>query len=136
MVTVFGRSGSSRPVSEFSSVRVILFGGVFESEAVIRSNQLTLSTSSGSVFGFPAQISISAPSNETDWQDLTLTVEGSLLSDVEGSFVDKLTADIIVRLSMLAESANSRRDVADKALVHSQERLAMVESQYNQTLES
>ena len=67
VVTVFGRSGSSGPVSEFSSVRVTLFGGVFESEAVIRSNQLTLSTSSGSVFGFPAQMRISAPSNETDW---------------------------------------------------------------------
>ena len=136
VVTVFGRSGSSGPVSEFSSVRVTLFGGVFESEAVIRSNQLTLSTSSGNVFGFPAQISISAPSNETDWQDVTLTVEGSLLSDVEGSFVDKLTTDIIARLSMLAESANSRREVADKALFHSYERLYMVESQYNQTLEN
>ena len=136
VVTVFGRSDSFGPVSEFSSVRVILFGGVFESEAVIRSNQLTLSSNSGSVFGFPAQISISAPSNETDWQDLTLTVEGSLLSKAEGSFVDKLTADIIARLSMLAESANSRREVADKALVHSYERLYMVESQYNQTLDS
>ena len=132
VVTVFGRSDSSGPVYEFSSVRVTLFGGVFESEAVIRSNQLTLSTSNGSVFGFPAQISISAPSNETDWQDLTLTVEGSLLSEAEGSFVDKLTA----RLRILAESADSRREVADKALVHSQERLHMVESRYNQTLES
>ena len=136
VATVFGRSDSSGPVSEFSSVRVTLFGGVFESEAVIRSNQLTLSTSSGSVFGFPAQISICAPSNVTDWQDLTLTVEGSLLSEAEGSFVDKLTTDIIARLSVLAESANSRREVAEKALFHSQERLHMVESQYNQTLES
>ena len=136
VVTVFGRSDSSRPVSEFSSVRVTLFGGVFESEAVIRSNQLTLSTSSGSVFGFPAHISIFAPSNVTNWQDLTLTVEGSLLSEAEDSFVDKLTTDIIARLSMLAESANSQREVAEKALVHSQEKLHMVESQYNQTLES
>ena len=136
VVTVFGRNGSSGPVSEFSSVRVTLFGGVFESEAVIRSNQLTLSTSSGSVFGFPAQISISAPSNETDWQDLTLTVEGSLLSEVEDSFVDKLTADIIARLSMLAEAADSRREVAEKALFHFYERLYMVESQYNQMLEN
>ena len=135
VVTVFGRNGSSGPVSEFSSVRVTLFGGVFESEAVIRSNQLTLSTSSGSVFGFPAQISISAPSNETDWQDLTLTVEGYLLSEAEGSFVDKLIANITARLSMLAESASKRRKVAEMALDESRERFHRIESQHNQTLE-
>ena len=126
VVTVFGRSGSSGPVSEFSSVRVTLFGGVFESEAVIRSNQLTLSTSSGNVFGFPAQISISAPSNETDWQDLTLTVEGSLLSEIEGSFVDKLTTVVVQKLTWLAEVGHSHQQIVQRSLDRSMERLNFV----------
>ena len=126
VVTVFGRSGSSGPVSEFSSVHVTLFGGVFESEAVIRSNQLTLSTSSGSVFGFPAQISISSPSNETDWQDLTLTVEGSLLSEAEDSFVDKLTTVVVQKLTWLAEVGQSHRQIVQRPLDRSMERLNFV----------
>ena len=131
VVTVFGRSGSSGPVSEFSSVRVTLFGGVFESEAVIRSNQLTLSTSSGSVFGFPAQISISAPSNETDWQDLTLTVEGSLLSEAEGSFVDKLTTVVVQKLTWLAEVGHSHQQIVQKSLDRSMERLDFIMNELN-----
>ena len=131
VVTVFGRSGSSGPVSEFSSVRVTLFGGVFESEAVIRSNQLTLSTSSVSVFGYPAQISISAPSNETDWQDLTLTVEGSLLSEAEGSFVDKLTTVVVQKLTWLAEVGHSHQQIVQKSLDRTMERLNFIMNELN-----
>ena len=131
VVTVFGRSDSSGPVSEFSSVHVTLFGGVFESEAVIRSNQLTLSTSCGSVFGFPAQISISAPSNETDWQDLTLTVAGSLLSKVEGSFVDKLTTVVVQKLTWLAEVGQSHRQIVQRSLNRSVEILNLAVNEFS-----
>ena len=135
VVTVFGRGGSSGLVSRFSSVQVTIFGGVFGSEAVIRNDQLRVSTRSGRVFGFPAEMTITAPSNETDWHDLTLTVEGSLISDTEKSFTGKLTAGVVNKLKMLAETANSRREVAKRSLDHSKERLNDIEDQYNQVLE-
>ncbi|CAI8033854.1 P-selectin, partial [Geodia barretti] len=61
VVTVFGREDSG-PVSQFHSVQVTLFAGVFESEATVRNDQLTISTSSGIVFGYPAELTITAPS--------------------------------------------------------------------------
>ena len=132
--TVFGRGGSSGLVSRFSSVQVTIFGGVFGSEAVIRNDQLRVSTSSGRVFGFPAEMTITAPSNETDWHDLTLTVVGSFI-DTEKSFTGKLTAEVVNKLKMLAETANSRREVAKRSLDQSKERLNDIEDQYNQVLE-
>ena len=132
VVTVFGRDDSG-PVSQFHSVQVTLFGGVFESEATVRNDQLTISTSSGSVFGYPAELTITAPSNKTDWQDLELTVDGSLLSG-NGSFVQKLTEVVTNKLRMLAESANSRREVAQMSLDQSEERLLGIDVRYNQTV--
>ena len=132
VVTVFDR-GESGPVSQFPSVQVTLFGGVFESEATIRNDELTISTSSGSVFDYPAEMTITAPSNKTDWQDLELTVEGSLLSG-DGSFIQNLETEVTNKLGMLAEMANSRRQVAQMSLDLSIERLHDIETQYNQTL--
>ena len=133
IVTVFGRDDDSGPVSQFHSVQVTLFGGVFESEATVRNDQLTISTSSGSVFGYPAELTITAPSNKTDWQDLELTVDGSLLSG-NGSFVQKLTEVVTNKLRMLAKSANSRREVARMSLNQSEERLLAIEVQYNEAV--
>ncbi|CAI8033856.1 hypothetical protein GBAR_LOCUS19095 [Geodia barretti] len=132
VVTVFGREDSG-PVSQFHSVQVTLFGGVFESEATVRNDQLTISTSSGSVFGYPAELTITAPSNKTDWQDLELTVDGSLLSG-SGSFVESLSEVVTKKLRMLAESANSRREVAQMSLNQSEKRLLVVEVQYNEAV--
>ena len=132
VVTVFGRDDSG-PVSQFNSVQVTLFGGVFESEATVRNDQLTISTSSGSVFGYPAELTITAPSNKTDWQDLELTVDGSLLSG-NGSFVEKLSEVVTNKLRMLAEMANSRQEVGKMSLNLSFERLRKTETQYNQTV--
>ena len=129
VVTVFGR-GESGPVSQFHSVQVTLFGGVFESEATIRNDELTISTSSGSVFDYPAEMTITAPSNKTDWQDLELTVEGSLLSG-DGSFIQNLRREVIRKVRMLAESANSRQEVAQMSLTQSMERLVVIEGRYN-----
>ena len=126
VVTVFGRGGSSGLVSRFSSVQVTIFGGVFESEAVIRNDQLRVSTSSGRVFGFPAEMTITAPSNETDWHDLTLTVEGSLLSDSEKSFTRKLTAVVVNKLTQFAEAGHLKERVARLSLERSKERLTAV----------
>ena len=70
VATVFERGEGSVPVSLFHSVQVTLFGGVFQSEATVRNHQLTISTSSSSgasVFGYPAQMTITAPSNNTNW---------------------------------------------------------------------
>ncbi|CAI8045412.1 hypothetical protein GBAR_LOCUS25116 [Geodia barretti] len=132
VVTVFGREDSG-PVSQFHSVQVTLFGGVFESEATVRNDQLTISTSSGSVFGYPAELTITAPSNKTDWQDLEFTVDSSLLSG-SGSFIESLSEVVTRKLRMLAESANSRREVAQMSLNQSEERLLAIEERYNQTV--
>ena len=126
VVTVFGRGGSSGLVSRFSSVQVTIFGGMFESEAVIRNDQLRVSTSSGRVFGFPAEMTITAPSNETDWHDLTLTVEGSLISDSEDSFTGKLTAEVVNKLTQFAEAGHLKERVARLSLERSKERLTAV----------
>ena len=138
VVTVFERGEGSGPVSLFHSVQVTLFGGVFQSEATVRNHQLTISTSSSSgasVFGYPAQMTITAPSNNTNWQDLELTVDGSLLPG-DGSFIENLSEVVVRKLRMLAEMANSRREVAQMSLDLSMERLEKTETQYNQTVES
>ena len=144
VVTVFGRGGSSGLVSRFSSVQVTIFGGMFGSEAVIRNDQLRVSTNSGRVFGFPAEMTITAPSNETDWHDLTLTVEGSLISDSEDSFTGKLTAVVVNKLTQFAEAGHLKERVARLSLERSKERLTAVNeaikrntlSTYNDTVEA
>ncbi|CAI8024254.1 Hemicentin-2, partial [Geodia barretti] len=68
-----------------------------------------------------------------DWQDLELTVDGSLLSG-SGSFVESLSEVVTNKLRMLAESANSRRGVAQMSLDQSGKRLLAVEDQYNEAV--
>ena len=136
VVTVFERGEGSVPVSLFHSVQVTLFGGVFQAEATVRNHQLTISTSSSSgasVFGYTAQMTITARSNNTNWQDLELTVDGSLLPG-DGSFIENLSEVVVRKLRMLAEMANSRREVAQMSLDLSMERLLATEEQYNQTV--
>ena len=135
VATVFERGEGSVPVSLFHSVQVTLFGGVFQSEATVRNHQLTISTSSSgaSVFGYPAQMTITAPSNNTNWQDLELTVDGSLLPG-NGSFIENLSRVVTRKLQNLARSANSRREVAQMSLDQSTKRLLAIEVQYNQTV--
>ena len=136
VATVFERGEGSVPVSLFHSVQVTLFGGVFQSEATVRNLQLTISTSNSSgasVFGYPAQMTITAPSNNTNWQDLELTVDGSLLPG-NGSFIENLSEVVVRKLRMLVEMANSRREVAQMSLDLSMERLLATEEQYNQTV--
>ena len=133
VVTVFGRDDSG-PVSQFHSVQVTLFGGVFESEATVRNDQLTISTSSGSVFGYPAELTVTAPSNKTDWQDLKLTVDGSLLSG-NGSFVQKLSEVVIRKIIDLAEIGHVHRRIAQRAVERSIEMLTATECQFNDVVE-
>ncbi|CAI8040802.1 hypothetical protein GBAR_LOCUS22688, partial [Geodia barretti] len=132
VVTVFGREDSG-PVSQFHSVQVTLFGGVFESEATVRNDQLTISTSSGSVFGYPAELTITAPSNKTDWQNLELTVDGSLLSG-NGSFVQKLSEVAIMKVTDLADVGHVHRRIAQKAVERSMEMLTATECQFNEVV--
>ena len=133
VVTVFDR-GESGPVSQFHSVQVTLFGGVFESEATIRNDELTISTSSGSVFDYPAEMTITAPSNKTDWQDLELTVEGSLLSG-DGSFTQNLETEVTRKLINLAEVGHVHHEVAQMALDRSTEMLITAESRFSDAVE-
>ena len=132
VVTVFDRRDSG-PVSHFQSVQVTLFGGVFESEATIRNNQLTVSTTNGSVFSYPAEMTITASSNKTDWQDLELTVEGSLLSG-DDSFIQNLSAVVKRKLQNIAELGKKRGQVAEMSFNETEKRLLDIERQHSQAL--
>ena len=133
VVTVFERGEGSGPVSLFHSVQVTLFGGVFQSEATVRNHQLTISTSSSggaSVFGYPAQMTITAPSNNTNWQDLELTVDGSLLPG-NGSFIENLSRIVIRKLIDLAQVGHTYHVIAQSALDRSMEMVTATESEFD-----
>jgi hypothetical protein len=107
-------------------VEVALFGEMFITEATIRNDQLQASASSP-VFGYPAQYTITAPSNTTDWNDLEYTLQGSLLSG-ENSFITSLSAVVVSKLRMLAQSGDARRNVAQMSLDQSRERFETIEA--------
>ena len=126
--TVFGKT-SVDFVSKLHSVQVTLFGEMFLSEATISNSQLVISASSR-VFGYPAEYSISTPSDETDWQELLYTVQGSLLPG-QGSFIETLSTLVTNKLMQLGESGNIRREIAQMSLDQSSERFNAIDNQYN-----
>ena len=134
VTTVFGRDPDSRLVSTLHSVKVALFGEMFLTEAHISNDQLTISASSA-VFGYQADFTLSAPSNETDWQDLFYTAQGSLLPG-KGSFIQNLSTVITNKLVELGESGNARRQVAQMSLDQSSQRFSVIESHYNEAVEN
>ena len=134
LTTVFDRNSGDGPVSRLFSVQVSLFGEMFLTEANIQNNELQMSTSSP-VFGYPAQYSITAPSNTNDWDDLEYTLQGSLLPG-DGSFTASLSTVVVNKLMQLAESGNSRQRVAQMSLDQSRERLETIEAKFMEAEEN
>ena len=128
ITTVFGSRKGSGFVSHLYSVQVMLFKTVFLTEAVINNNQLEIVTTS-SVFGYPADITITAPSNVANWQELILNVKGSFLPG-DGGFIQRLTEVVVDKLTRLAESGNIHRQIAEMALNQSKQRFKYINEQY------
>ena len=125
ITTVFGESKDGF-VSELNLIEVMLFDGMFLSRAIIKNNQLTIFTQSGSVFRYPAELVITAPSNQTDWNNLEFTIEGNMLVGEDG-FIANLSAVVERKLASLAKSGVSRFNVAQMSLKQSRERLTNIE---------
>ena len=102
ITTVFGRGDGIGYISRFPSVQVNIFEPVFVSEAIIRKNVFEV-VATTSVFGYLADISITAPSNLSNWDELPFTVQGSFLSGND-SFVQQLSKIVVNKLTDLAES--------------------------------
>ena len=132
VTTVFGRSSDAGFVSQLHSVNVSLFSEVFQTSGTIQSNQLTMSGISR-VFGYPAELHITAPSDETNWDDLFFTVQGDLQRG-EGSFIQCLSDVVKRKLTQLANSGNARLKVAQMSLNQSLERVNAVKAQYDEAV--
>ena len=126
VTTVFDRDSESGPISRLHSVQVSLFGTMFTTQANIMNDQLVVSTRSP-VFGYPAEYTLTAPSNTTDWSDLQYTLQGSLLPG-EGSFIQRLTALMVDKLTKLGKLGKDRQSVAQMSLDQSRERLENAEA--------
>ena len=129
IITVFGSSKDSGFVSHLNSVQVTLFESVLLTEAVIINHQLEIVTTS-SVFGYPADITITAPSNVANWQELILNVKGSFLPG-DGGFIQRLTEVVVDKLTHLAESGIIRLQIAEMTLNQSEERLNYIMEQFD-----
>ena len=126
ITTVFGQNSSDGFVSHLNSVKVTLFGGTFTTGAIIRNNQLTISSDSTHVFGYPAMLDISTPADQTNWDKLLFTVKGSLLQG-PGSFIECLLAVIKRKFTQ----QNTRLKVARMSLNQASGRLDTIKEQYN-----
>ena len=130
ITTVFGQNSSDGLVSHLNSVKVALFGGVFTTGATIRNNQLTISSDGARVYGYPAMLDISTPSDQTNWDKLLFTIEGSLLQGPD-SFIEYLLSVIKRKLTELADSGNARLKVARMSLNQASGRIDTIREQYN-----
>ena len=132
VTTVFGRSSDADFVSQLHSVNVTLFSEVFRTSGTIQNNQLTMSGISR-VFGYPAELHITAPSDETNWNNLLFTVQGDLQRG-EGSFIQCLSDVVKRKLTQLANSGNARLKVAQMSLNQSLERVNEIKTQFNEAV--
>ena len=128
ITTVFGSDDGSGYVSRLPSVQVNLFGSSYVSEATIRNNVFEIVTTS-TVFEYPADISITAPSDLSNWEGLPLTVQGSFRSG-DSSFFETLSENVVEKLTAYGEMGNRRREVAQMSLEQSQERFRSIDDQY------
>ena len=130
ILTVYGQGADSGYTARFPNMQVSLFGVEFEANANIVNNILEIAAIS-TVFGYPAELTISAPSNLSDWCELMLTVQGSLLPG-EGSFFQRLSNEVVKKLTMLGNSGKKRREVAQMSLDQSKERFRLIDEQFTQ----
>ena len=131
VTTVFGRSSDADFVSQLHSVKVTLFSEV-QTSATIQDNQLIVS-GVNRVFGYPAELHITAPSDETNWDDLLFTVQGDLQRG-EGSFIQCLSDVVKRKLTQLANSGNARLKVAKISLNQSLERVNEIMAQFDEAI--
>ena len=130
ITTVFGQNCGDGFISHLNSVKVTLFGGVFTTGMIMRNNQLNLSFDSACVFGYPAMLDISAPTDQTNWDKLVFTIEGSLLQGPD-SFIEYLLSVIKRKLTELANFGDEQLKVARMSFNHTSGGLDTIKEQFN-----
>ena len=132
MTVVFERN-SKNFVALLHSLEVTIFGTSFDASGRIENNVLKI-TGNVPLFGFPANIRITALTNITDWSELSFVFDGIMLSGND-SFFEKLIIAVIAKLDMIAKSGEARQRVAKMALSHSISRLKDIQNRYNQSFD-
>ena len=132
MTVVFGRN-SKNFVALLHSLEVTIFGTSFHASGRIENNVLEI-TGNASLFGFPANVAITALTNISDWSKLSFVLESIMFSGSE-SFFEKFTIAVIAKLSMIAKSGEARENVAKMALSQSISRLKDTQKRYNQSFD-
>ena len=132
MTVVFGRNQEDF-VAVLHSVKVTMFGASFMASAHIRNNVLEISGDT-SVFKYPARIDISSQISDKIWTELSYYVNGTLQSG-SNTFVGRLNMEVSNQLSSMAQSGESREQVASESLDQANEQLAKTEARYNETVE-
>ena len=127
ITTVFGRNVHDTFVTQLHSVQVTIFGGMFKTQASIRSNQLIISSNNGTVFGYPAELHITAFVGASNWENVLFTVEGNL-KDI---FIEGLLTVVKRKLTQLANSVNARLKIARMSLNQARERLKSTKETFN-----
>ena len=132
MTVVFGRN-SKNFVTLLHSLEVTIFGTSFDTSGRIEKNVLEI-TGNAPLFGFPANVRITALTNITEWSELSFILDGVILSGND-SFFEKLTIAVIEKLDMIAKSGEARQSVAKMALSQSISRLKDIHKRYNQSFD-
>ena len=132
MTVVFGRN-SKNFVALLHSLEITIFGTSFHASGRIENNVLEI-TGNTPLFGFQANVKITALTNIGDWSELFFVLDGIMLSGNE-SFFEKLTTEVLAKLSMIAKSGEARKSVAKMALSQSISRLKGIQNRYNQNFD-
>ena len=132
MTVVFGRNQEDF-AAVLHSVKVTMFGASFMASAHIRNNALEISGDT-SVFKYPARIDISSQISDKIWTELSYYVNGTLQSG-SNTFVSRLNMEVSNQLSSMAQSGESREQVASESLDQANEQLAKTEARYNEIVE-
>ena len=132
MTVVFG-CNSKNFVALLHSLEITIFGTSFHASGRIENNVLEI-TGNAPLFGFPANVTITTLTNISDWSELFFVLDGIMLSGNE-SFFEKLTIEVIAKLSMIAKSGEARKSVAKMALSQSISRLKDIQKRYNQNFD-
>ena len=105
ITTVFSSTNDTGFVTLLHTTQVIFFDEMITTSVKIQSNMIQIYALSR-LLGYPAEVHITAPANENDWNNLLFNVWGSLQSG-EDSF-EALAQKVRRKLSLLANSQDVR----------------------------
>ena len=128
MTVVFGRNQEGF-VAILHSVKVSMFGSSFIASARIENNILEISGDS-TIFQHSSNTHISALTNKTDWNQLSFSTRGNMLSEEYG-LPERVNSAVMNELRQAAASGASRQKVAEMSYNQAIMRFNDIEYQYN-----